>query len=134
MPVTVVKVTDSKSGKSKRVQVGDQWYGAAADCGLSQGMIIDMEVEILDKFGPWIKKWKAAAGQTVPSPQSAPVDAYNPPRERPASASMAAPYYLAFVSNTVNGAIQAGLIKEPHQISAWAKAAAETAIALEALG
>ena len=139
MPVTIVKVTDSKSGKAKRVQIGNQWYGANKDCGLTPGMVIEPQIETGD-FGPWIKKWLPAQGTTIPDTQ----DERNPPPEgatiaqdrpgRTGSSAMASPYWLPFVSNTVAHAIAAGLIKEPHQIGAWAKAAAETAIALEALG
>ena len=132
MPVTIIKVTDSKSGKAKRVQIGDQWYGANKDCGLTPGMVIEPVIESGD-FGPWIKKWAPAQSLPPSSPLSAPVT----PQDRPGrtgSSAMAAPYWLPFVSNTVAHGIAVGLIKEPHQIGAWAKAAAETAIALEALG
>ena len=140
MPVTVLKVTPTKSGKALRVQIGDQWYGAFKDSGLVAGMVIEPVIETSDKYGPTITKWVPAQGTTIPDTQ----DERNPPPEgatiaqdrpgRTGSSAMASPYWLPFVSNTVNAAIKAGLIKEPHQIGAWAKAVAETAIALEALG
>lgn len=133
MPVTVANVQPAKSGRSLRVLIGSSWYGAYKDSGLEKGMVIEPELGTLDKGGPWVLKWKLAEGRTVDTPASAPPDHQDKPG-RTGSSAMAAPYWMPFTSNVVAHAIAAGLIKEPAQIGAWAKAAAETAIALEALG
>ena len=133
MPVTISNVQEAKSGRSLRVLIGNSWYGAYKDSGLKAGMVIEPELGTLDKGGPWVLKWKLAEGTTVPSPQNTPPDPQNAP-QRTGSSMMAAPYWMPYVSNVTAHAIQAGLIKTPQDIGQWAKAAAETAIALEALG
>ena len=146
MPVTVANITQAKTKRSLRVLLGNKWYGAYLDSGLEKGMIIEPVIETSEKAGPWIVKWTPAEGHTLPESASAePEDERNPPaegesatpqpaRERQASNMIAPPYWLPFVSNTIAHAITAGHIREPGQIGAWAKAAAETAIALETLG
>ena len=110
-------VSPSKSGKSFRIKIDGEWYGAGKDSGLDkmEGKTVEFSFEDGD-FGPWIQEWKEAAG--APSAQGK---------------QSSGPWWMPFVSNTVAHAIQAGEIKDPKAISAWAKAAKDAAEALEAL-
>jgi len=123
-PVRVDNVELSKSGKSWRVSLSGKWYGAYKDSGILDALQKSIYVitGTLEKGGPWIMKWKVADQTTA---LAAPP---TPPVARNGVGS--APWWMPFVSNTVAHAIQAGAIKEPAHIGKWAKAAADTAIAL----
>lgn len=115
MQLTVEQVKPASSGKSLRVKANGDWYGAKKDSGITAGMSIDAEVEDGD-YGKWINSYRAAGS---PSPAS----------KAPASNGAA---WLPFASNTVAHAIQAGMIQQPGQVSAWAKAAKDAFDALQA--
>src|SRR3990167_8236132 len=119
MQGTVEAVTPSKSGKSFRIQIGGEWYGAGKDAGIDKmkGETVEFSYEDGD-FGPWIQDWK----QT----QSAPASSAG-------RTTASGPWWMPFVSNTVAHAIAAGEIKDPKAISAWAKAAKDAAEALETM-
>lgn len=124
-PMRVDNVELSKTGKSWRVSLGGAWYGAYKDSGILDTLqkSIYVVTGTLEKGGPWILKWKLADATTaIVAAPSAPVKAW----------AGGAPWWMPFVSNTVAHAIQAGLIKESAQIGGWAKAAADTAVALVA--
>ena len=157
MSVLVEEVQQAKSGKSLRVKLSGTWYGAKLDSGLNgaKGQMIEAEIQVSDKFGPWINKWvltnatNAApqvssaspnqfSGVIAPMPSaSAPAVAAAPaiPQEperryaEPAPVSTVAPWWMPFASNTVAHAIAAGLIKEPQDIRAWLIAAKTAATA-----
>jgi len=99
------------SGKSYRVQLGEEWYGAKLDSGIeaAEGKEIEAEIETTDKFGKWIKKWSVVAGSSKPAGGN--------------GSQPFAPWFMPFVSNTVAHAIAAGKITGPAEIQAWASAA-----------
>lgn len=130
-PVRVDNVELSKTGKSWRVSLGGKWYGAYKDSGILDALQKSIYVitGTLEKGGPWIMKWKVADQTTaLAAPPSTPQRAL--PGFQPGP--NVAPWWMPFVSNTVAHAIQAGAIKEPAHIGKWAKAAADTAVALVA--
>lgn len=126
-PVKVATVEPSKSGKSWRVSLNGAWYGAYKDSGILDALQKNIYVitGTLEKGGPWILKWKVADATTA-------IATPTPTTRTPVAAptSNVAPWWMPFVSNTVAHAIQAGAIKEPGEIGKWAKAAADTAVAL----
>ena len=142
MSVMVEEVTMAKSQKSRRVKLSGSWYGSYLDSGIENqvGKLIEAEIVTLDKGGPWIKAWKASTGAApqVPPSQSqaapaAPAAAapHEPKYAEPAKPGTVAPWFMPFISNTVNAAITAGHIKTPNQIQAWALAARGAALAAE---
>lgn len=112
------KVDLSKTGKSYRVKVGDAWYGAKKDTGIEQmrGKLIKFTVES-GEYGQWITDPEVVSGGPAAANSSV-----GPSSDR---------FYMSFVSNVVAHCIQAGLIKEPKDIGSWAKAAHDTAQALD---
>lgn len=122
MLLTVETVGPSKSGKALRVKAGGKWYGAKKDSGITAGTTIDAETSTGD-YGDWIDKWKPSNGSAAPQASgvsNAPSGSPNSSRDHPAGA---APAWLPFASNTVAHAINAGIIKEPSDVKAWAAAA-----------
>ena len=112
----VEQINKSKTGKSWRVFIGNEWYGAKFDSKLDQatGKAIDFTIESDPKFGNWIKDWDY---DREPQPAASPAKAQtlaNGKSDR---------WWINFTSNIVAHAIAAGLIKEPIQLQAWAKAA-----------
>ena len=141
MAVKVDQVTTAKTGRSLRVLLSGQWYGAAMDSGLNGqvGKMIEAEIET-GKFGPWIKKWvpSNAAPQGTPPASSVPPAgspaAAAPYQREPAYAEASdniQPWYMPFVSNTVAHAIEKGLIQSPVGINEWALKAAQVAQAIK---
>ena len=129
-PMRVDIVENSKSGKSWRVNLQGKWYGAYKDSGILDALQKSIYVitGTLEKGGPWIMKWKMADATTaIAAPAAAPT-----PTQK-AFAPNVAPWWMAFVSNTVAHCVGAGLIKTPADINAWAKAAADCAVALAAV-
>ena len=111
---TVEQVTKSKSGKSFRVLIGGSWYGAKFDSKIDAaiGKPIDFTKETDPKFGDWITDWDF---DREPDPLPVPTkSATNGKVDR---------WWAPFTSNCVAHAIAAGVIKEPSQLQAWAKAA-----------
>jgi hypothetical protein len=117
MQLTIESVGPSKSGKALRVKAGGSWYGAKKDSGLTAGMTIDAEVSN-GEYGAWIDKYKAVSNGNGSSGVTAPQTTTNGSGDR---------WYMPFVSNTVAHAINAGIIKEPADIKAWAAAAKQAA-------
>ena len=124
----VESVEKSKSGKALRVKLGGKWYGAFLDSGLDAvvGKMIDAQIVPNAKYGDGIGQWGMA-------PDAA--EAVRATAERATGGvTMAGDrFWLPFCSNQVAHAIAAGLIKEPRDISAWAKAAYEAVQAVDAL-
>ena len=117
----VEQITKSKTGKSWRVMIASQWYGAKFDSKLDQavGKRVDFSIESNSKYGDWIKDWDfdrdpAPIPMPVPSADLRAMNAQNAKGDR---------WWLNFTSNIVAHSIAAGLIKEPIQLAAWAKAA-----------
>ena len=133
----VGKVTEAKSGRSLRVQLGSQWYGAYKDSGLKENMVIDPVIETLEKGGPWIVRYvqKDAApqvetpGARLVASQPAAAAPYAEPKK--GNGENIAPWYMPFVSNTVAHAITQGLCKTPVEINQWALKAAQVAVAVK---
>lgn len=120
-------VMKSGTGKSLRVKIGAQWFGADLDSGLQKGSVFSAEVQT-GKFGPWLTE--VDLGASIP-----PVEA---PRGSSVGGSSGgiptfptvAPFWMPFASNVVANAISAGVIKDPDDIKKWvfaAKGAAEGA-------
>ena len=122
----VEEVTKSKSGKALRVKLGGKWYGAFLDSGLDAvvGKMIDAEIIPNIKFGDGIGQWGMAQGAS---------EAVKGVAERATSTTNGDRFYMPFVSNVVAHGIAAGAIKSPADINAWARAAHDVAVALDAL-
>lgn len=120
---TISQVTLAKTGKSYRVKIGNDWFGAKKDSGLNEqsaGKTITYETET-GEYGTWITKWGSANGSTgAGNPVPAPTTGVN----------LA---FLPFVSNVVAHAIQCGRIEGPAEIQAWADAAYSAAHNLKAV-
>lgn len=122
---TITQVTLAKTGKSYRVKIGNEWYGAKKDSGLNEqsaGKTISYETETGD-YGTWITKWGSASNGNGGQQQAAP--------SAPTSGVNLA--FLPFVSNVVAHAIQCGRIEGPADIQAWADAAYSAAHNLKAV-
>ena len=120
--IRIDSVKSTPSGKSLIIKSGDATYFAKPASGLSAGMTIEAETkesEFNGKINVWIDKWKDAPKGAAPSAQTS----------APAGGDVMR--YMPFVSNTVAHAISAGLVKEPHEVTAWAHAAATAAKELE---
>ena len=100
----------SKTKKSYRVKIGDSWYGASKDSGIDAlvGKTIEARVEETD-FGPWLDDIKQVSGGA--------------PAATGGTSGSVDRFYMPFISNTVAHAIQAGLIKVPTDVKAWARQA-----------
>ena len=115
-------VMKSGTGKSLRVKIGAQWFGADLDSGLQKGSVFSAEVQT-SKFGPWLTEVDLGAS---------PVEA---PRGSSVGGSsggiptfpIVAPFWMPFASNVVALAISGGLVKTPTDIKAWVLAAKEAA-------
>ena len=119
----VAEVVDlSKTGKSYRVKVGTDWFGAKKDTGIEQmkGKTIEFDVTRDAKFGDWMENIKVVNG-SAPAPANGPTTASG---DR---------FYMPFVSNICAHSIQAGYCDTPEKLNAWAKAAYDVAQALDAL-
>ena len=116
MKGTVDSVTKSKTGKSWRVKIGSEFYGANFDSKIdgAVGKYIDFEWDD-GQFGKWLKSW--GPEHTQAPVMGAAVPAQGVPR------SNGDRWWLAFTSNQVAHAIAAGIIKEPQQMRVWAVAA-----------
>ena len=116
MKGTVDSVTKSKTGKSWRVKIGSEFYGANFDSKIdgAVGKYIDFEWDD-GQFGKWLKSW--GPEHTQAPVMGAAVPAQGVPRANGDR------WWLAFTSNQVAHAIASGLIKEPQQIRVWAVAA-----------
>lgn len=111
----VEKVMKAGTGKSFRVQINGEWYGAKLDSGIeaAEGKEIDAEIETTEKFGKWIRKWTVVSGASKATGGN--------------GTQPYAPWFMPFVSNTVAHAISAGKIEGPAEIQAWASAAKSAA-------
>jgi len=121
----VQSVVKSKSGKSWRVLIGKDFYGANFDSNIESavGKSINFSFQNGD-FGNWIESW--ALDNSTPAPQTATAapQGHSNGGDR---------FYMPFVSNVVAHAIAAGRIQNPADLNQWAKAAYEAAQALDAL-
>ena len=119
MQMTIETVKTNPSGKSCVVKAGGKDYLAKPAMGLAPGMTIEAELKesfFNGKTNIWIEKYKAVNGSAAP--QHVPDAGAKAP-----AAAGAAPVWLPFASNTVAHAINAGIIKEPADVKAWAAAA-----------
>lgn len=113
----VENISKSKSGKTWRVKIGGQFYGANFDSNLDSavGKVIDFTYED-GEFGKWVKSW-GYVGSGSSSP---------PPVPTPEATSTLNEAELRFISNVVGSAIDAKTLTDPLAISVWAKAARQT--------
>lgn len=120
MKGTVDSVTKSKTGKSWRVKIGSEFYGANFDSKIdgAVGKYIDFEWDD-GQFGKWLKSW--GPEHTQAPVMGAAVPAQGGPR------SNGDRWWLPFVSNQCAHAIAAGHIKGAADLKAWAIAAKEAA-------
>ena len=124
MAVQVEEVMPAKTGKSLRVKLGGNWYGASLDSGLNgaKGKMIEADI-VTGKFGPWINAWKEST--VAAPPTAAPIPAATPPLSAGAAPRYAeqnpnvAPWWAPMASNVIAHAIQAGKIETPDQIGIW---------------
>ena len=123
----VDSVTKSQSGKSWRVKIGNEFYGANFDSKIDTalGKVIDFEWTD-GKFGKWLQSWGAAREGSAPTPQ-APVA----PPSSTSRVSNGDRWWLPFVSNQCHAAIQAGVIKDRATLNQWAKDFKDCAIAVD---
>ena len=135
MAVQIEAVQQAKTGKSLRVQLGGQWYGAVLDSGLAdkRGQMIEAEIET-GKYGPWIKGWKPVAATQVPPPPQggfppAPAPAVAAPQYAGEPGNNIAPWYWPSVSNICAAAIEKGLITNPEGLNMWALKWAQVCVA-----
>ena len=127
MKSMVEAVILAKSGKSLRVLLDDEiWYGAKKNCNLHKGDTIEVETEDTE-FGPWIMSYSPRTKEERDKP------AEDKREEIRGTGQRSANGYMPFVSNTVAHAISAGKIQHESEISKWAKAARDAAVALEVL-
>ena len=126
----VEEVNTSKSGKALRVKLGGKWYGAFLDSGLDAvvGKMIDAQIVPNAKYGDGIGQWGMA-----PDAAEAVRATAERATERVAVTMTGDRFYMPFVSNVVAHGIASGAIKTPADINAWAKAAHDVAVALDAL-
>ena len=117
----VENVSKSKTGKSWRVKIGSEYYGAQFDSNIegATGKMIDFSFDDDVKFGKWVKSW-AYATNAAPQPPAAPVAEHGGEHTGLTEAEM------RFISNVVGQAILAKTISTPLEISVWAKAARMT--------
>ena len=127
----VEQITKSKTGKSWRVLIAGEWYGAKFDSKLDQavGKGIDFIIHADAKFGNWIETWDFDRAPAL----SPPPPTGTPTAHLPAPHTNGDRFYMPFVSNTVAHAIVAGLIKTPADLNLWARSAHDVAVALDAL-
>jgi len=115
-----MNVSKSQSGKSWRVKIGSEFYGANFDSKIDGAVGRQIDFEWDDgKFGKWVKTWAyvGESGKQVNPPET-PIT-----REPVQQVKIVDRWWANFVSNVVAHAIAAGVIKEPIQLDTWAKAA-----------
>ena len=118
MQLIIEKVKPTQ--KSLVLTAGGKEYFAKKETGITAGMTIEADLKVSDYNGKsytWVEKFKAINGGAAPQagPGAGTSTAANP--------AGAAPVWLPFASNTVAHAINAGIIKEPADVKAWAAAA-----------
>lgn len=118
----IESVTESKSGKAWNVKSGGKFYTAYKDSGVEKlvGQTIDADIETFGKGGLGIKKYRLDA-PGAPTQATGPIP----------TGGQTAPWYMAFVSNTVAHAISAGRIEGPDGIKAWVLAAKQAAESMD---
>ena len=121
MKGTVEQCTQSKSGKSWRIKIGDKWFGAGFDSKLDSavGKPIDFAFTTDAKFGDWIQSWVFDSGAPAPVPV---------PHAAPAKEER---WWLPFVSNQCAHAIAAGKIQGVADLRSWAAAAKSAILAAD---
>ena len=142
MAVLVESCEKTKSGKAWRVRASGQYYNAFLDSGIENyvGKYIEAEIHTHEKYGSSIAAFKpvaapqvpvAHAGTPPPTPAVAAPYHREPTYAEPAKPGTVAPWFMPFISNTVNAAIAAGHINTPAGIQVWALAARGAALAAE---
>ncbi len=124
----VDSVTKSQSGKSWRVKIGSEFFGANFDSKIDGALGKQIDFEWTDgKFGKWVQSWAylnaPAEAPAVQTPPSAPVHVQ--------SGRIVDRWWAPFVSNCVAHAIAAGTIKDIVQLKTWAVAAKHAIVAAE---
>ena len=122
MKGTVDSVTKSKTGKSWRVKIGSEFYGANFDSKIdgAVGKYIDFEWDD-GQFGKWLKSWGPDTAPVMGAAVPASGQRLNGDR-----------YWLNFVSNQTAHLIQVGLIKDKATLNQWARDLKQCVIALDA--
>lgn len=124
----VADVMDAKSGKSLRIKLGDNWYGAYKDSGITRGMVIDPVIETLEKGGPWIVRYtkKDAAPQVSPPPT-----AHAAAGAAPQFTDNIQPWWSNYVAAICVAGINSGKITSPEGLNQWALKAAQVIVAVK---
>jgi hypothetical protein len=123
----------SKSGKTLRIKVGDNWYSTnnfALESAV--GRTVQFEVGTSEYMGNtiyWANDAELVIDHGAPAPSN-PAAAANIPAPRPqpqsqtpSGSDLTARDFMPFTSNQVAHAIAAGLITKPEDIATWTKAA-----------
>ena len=115
---TVQSVTKSKTGKSWRVKIGSEFYGANFDSKIDTQLGKPIDFEWTDgQFGKWLQSWGPDTSLTGPAPvqvDQAITRVPIPSGDR---------WWLPFVSNQCAHAIAAGHIKGVADLRSWAVSA-----------
>jgi hypothetical protein len=129
----ITAVNKSKSGKALRITLNGKTYNAFLDSKLDEalGKVIEAQITPDKGYGEGIGQWAYSNAPAQPGPANAAPDPINRATVTPGASGDR--FYLPFVSNTVAHCIAAGLIKNPSDVSPWAKAAYDAAQALDAL-
>ena len=117
---TVDSVTKSKTGKSWRVKIGSEFYGANFDSKIDTMLGKSVNFEWEDgKFGKWLGSW----GPDTTAPAVAEAMVAGRIQAVPMGKPSVERWWLPFVSNQCAHAIAAGHIKGVADLRSWAIAA-----------
>lgn len=114
----------ASTGGKLKAKIGGKWYFMPAGAVVEKGWEIEFDPGTFDFNGKTFDKINSWGRLPQTESQSGHDHAQNELSEPD----------LRFISNCVGSAITAGTIKEPSQISAWAKAAHEALQAVRTFG
>lgn len=126
MKGTVESVTKSKTGKSWRVKIGSEFYGANFDSKIDSMLGKPIDFEWTDgQFGKWLQSWGPDTSQNIPNVGSSlPNLGIKGNGDR---------WWLPFCSNQIAHLIQVGVIKDKATLNQWAKDLKDCVTALDTL-
>lgn len=130
----IAQAQKSKSGKTLRIRVGEQWY-STNNFALESAVGRNVQFEVgTSEYQGNVIYWANDAELVTDVGAPQPPQGVAPPPSAAAPSNVAATVepmaLMPFTSNTVAHAIQAGLITKPEEIHAWASKAFNTAKSL----